>query len=341
MSSVGRWWEWRRLRAVAAYWLAARDGGVFTFGDADFYGSTGNLRLTQPIVGMAATASGRGYWLVASDGGVFSFGDAHFYGSTGDLVLRRPIVGMAATASGRGYWLVASDGGVFSFGDADFYGSTGGFVLRRPVVGMAATASGRGYWLVASDGGVFTFGDAHFYGSAGAMRLAQPIVGIASSRADQGYWLAARDGGIFAFGAARFLGSTPAASLDGEHVVGIVRARSGRGDWSVAATPDTGGYPDAGMPCEHAPYSSTGYCTSVNGPYDWGPVPGFDTGLDGRRQPLVVWVRVPKLHRLGRMEARAARCARGLGARTRQRWSMGGECGRACGSARHDDADAG
>ena len=61
----------------------ASDGGVFTFGDANFYGSTGNIHLNKPIVGMAATPSGHGYWLVASDGGVFSFGDAAFHGSTG------------------------------------------------------------------------------------------------------------------------------------------------------------------------------------------------------------------------------------------------------------------
>ena len=51
-------------------------------------------RSTDPIVGMAATADGKGYWLVASDGGIFSFGDAGFYGSTGGLHLAQPIVEM-------------------------------------------------------------------------------------------------------------------------------------------------------------------------------------------------------------------------------------------------------
>ena len=59
------------------------DGGIFAFGDAGFYGSTGAHRLNQPIVGMAATPDGKGYWLVASDGGIFAFGDAGFYGSPG------------------------------------------------------------------------------------------------------------------------------------------------------------------------------------------------------------------------------------------------------------------
>jgi hypothetical protein len=54
--------------------------------------------LNRPIVGMTATASGRGYWLVASDGGIFGFGDARFFGSTGGISLNRPIVGMTATA---------------------------------------------------------------------------------------------------------------------------------------------------------------------------------------------------------------------------------------------------
>ena len=63
------------------YWLVASDGGIFTFGDARFYGSTGNVRLAQPIVGMVRTGDGKGYWLVGRDGGIFTFGDAHFAGS--------------------------------------------------------------------------------------------------------------------------------------------------------------------------------------------------------------------------------------------------------------------
>ena len=59
----------------------ASDGGIFSFGDAQFYGSTGDIHLNQPIVGMAATPDGGGYWLVASDGGIFAYGDAAFSGS--------------------------------------------------------------------------------------------------------------------------------------------------------------------------------------------------------------------------------------------------------------------
>jgi len=189
------------------YWMTAGDGGVFTYGDAGFFGSTGNIRLNKPVVSMAATSDGGGYWFVASDGGVFSYGDAQFYGSTGGMHLNKPIVGMEATPDDGGYWLVASDGGVFAFGDAQFYGSTGGIHLNEPIVSMTSTTDGMGYWLVASDGGVFAFGDAGFFGSTGNIHLNQPIVGILSTDDDLGYLMVADDGGVFTFGDAPFLGS--------------------------------------------------------------------------------------------------------------------------------------
>ncbi|HEX3842038.1 MAG TPA: fibronectin type III domain-containing protein [Acidimicrobiales bacterium] len=37
------------------YWLVASDGGIFSFGDAVFFGSTGGIHLNQPIVGMSVT----------------------------------------------------------------------------------------------------------------------------------------------------------------------------------------------------------------------------------------------------------------------------------------------
>jgi hypothetical protein len=104
------------------YWQAARDGGVFAFGNAGFYGSMSDRHLNAPIVGIAATPDGHGYWLTASDGGTFAFGNAPFQGSATTLQLALPGVGMAPTQSGAGYWLTASDGGIFSFGDAQFYG---------------------------------------------------------------------------------------------------------------------------------------------------------------------------------------------------------------------------
>ena len=215
------------------YWTVASDGGIFSFGDAQFFGSTGDIRLNKPIVGAAATPFLEGYWLVASDGGIFSFGSAGFFGSTGSLQLNSPIVGMAAHPHGLGYWTVASDGGIFSFGDAGFYGSTGAIQLNRPIVGMAATPSGNGYWLVATDGGIFSFGDAGFYGSTGAIRLNKPIVGMESTPSGQGYYMVASDGGIFSFGDAVFRGSAGGLQLNSP-IIGMARSRSGQGYQLVA-----------------------------------------------------------------------------------------------------------
>ena len=220
------------------YWLVAADGGMFTYGSAPYYGSTGGFHLNQPIVGMARTKDGGGYWLVASDGGIFPFGDAGGYGSTGGIPLNKPIVGMARTASGNGYWLVASDGGIFPFGDAvnHSYGSTGNIHLNQPIVGMAPTPSGNGYWLVASDGGIFPFGDAmqHSYGSTGGMHLNQPIVGMASTPTGDGYWLVASDGGMFPFGNACGCGSTGGIHLN-KPIVGMAASAGGQGYWLVAS----------------------------------------------------------------------------------------------------------
>jgi len=192
---------------VSAYWLVAADGGIFAFGGAPFYGSTGGMTLDKPVIGMAGTPGSKGYWLAASDGGVFAYGNAQFYGSMGGKPLNRPIVGIAATPTGGGYWLVASDGGIFAFGNAQFYGSMGGKPLNRPVVGMAAAPTGGGYWLVATDGGVFAFGSAKFHGSTGNETLNEPITGITSTADGKGYWFTAADGGVFAYGDATFMGS--------------------------------------------------------------------------------------------------------------------------------------
>jgi hypothetical protein len=218
----------------SGYWTVAADGGVFSYGDSGFHGSTGSLHLNAPVVGMAATPSSNGYWLVASDGGIFAFGDAGFFGSMGGQHLNQPIVGMAATADGQGYWLVAADGGIFAFGDAGFRGSMGGSPLNKPIVGMAATGTSNGYYLVASDGGLFSFGDAVFYGSMGGQHLNKPVVGMAALPGGSGYRLVASDGGIFSFGGAAFYGSAGSLTLN-QPIVGMADTPDGNGYWLVAA----------------------------------------------------------------------------------------------------------
>jgi hypothetical protein len=188
-----------------SYWLVAADGGVFSFGSANFYGSMGGMPLNAPIVGMAPSTDDAGYWLVAADGGVFTFGNAGFYGSMGGMPLNQPVVGMAATPDGKGYWLVGSDGGVFAFGDATYYDSLPGIGVHpnAPVVSITATTDGGGYYLAGQDGGVFTFGDAVFYGSFVNQQWQVPyitpaVVGLAlnygAPPVAPGYFVAASNG---------------------------------------------------------------------------------------------------------------------------------------------------
>jgi hypothetical protein len=219
---------------AGGYWSVASDGGIFNYGVAGFYGSTGGQRLAAPMVGMAETPGGGGYWEVAADGGIFNYGNAPYDGSAGNVHLNAPIVGMAATPDGGGYWLVASDGGIFNYGDAGFHGSAGSLPLDKPIVGMAATPDGGGYWLVASDGGIFSYGDASFYGSRGGQPLNQPVVGMVPSASGLGYWLVASDGGIFSYGDAGFLGSRGGQPLN-KPIVAIMSTFDGAGYWLVAS----------------------------------------------------------------------------------------------------------
>jgi hypothetical protein len=76
--------------AGSGLWTVGRDGGVFSWQQARFYGSTGGTTLDKPIVGMAATPDGGGYYLVTADDTSYSFGNA---GPGGRIAAGEPIVG--------------------------------------------------------------------------------------------------------------------------------------------------------------------------------------------------------------------------------------------------------
>jgi hypothetical protein len=251
------------------YWAAASDGGVFSFGDAEFHGSATPLHLAAPIVGIAPTPDGEGYWLAASDGGVFAFGDARFHGTARGFGLKAPVVGIAATSSGRGYWLAAADGGVFTFGDAGFFGSATGVKLTSGVMAISGTSNDKGYALVAADGGVFTFGDAQFLGSA--IDGAHIATDIATTR--HGYQVLRSDGSIVGFGHTPSVASPPNGA-DNTHPAVAFTSRRGGGVWiALGFSPPTGaatGSSDPFLACTRAHESDTsgGYqAVSAGGTY--------------------------------------------------------------------------
>jgi hypothetical protein len=205
---------------VDGYWLVESDGGIFSFGNAQYYGSLPGSGVTvSNIVGIAATADGKGYWEVSSTGQIYPFGDAVSHGDLpGDGIHVNDIVAIESPYSG-GYWLVGANGGVYTFGDAKYEGSCG--VAGSPcqgatdIVGIASPNS-TGYWLVGKDGGVFGFGTAPFHGScpqagSGCAGVSD-VIGIGSPDAG-GYWLATPDGAVYAFGDAKYLGNEVGTDL--------------------------------------------------------------------------------------------------------------------------------
>jgi hypothetical protein len=209
------------------YWLVGGDGGIFTFGSAQFFGSMGSFHLQRPIVGIAPTWDHGGYWLVAADGGVFAFGDAGFYGSIPGLgiapagtpgkvhQLNAPIVAIVSSGDGGGYYMVASDGGVFAFGDARFAGSCPGLYPNcvAPAVAVMPDASGNGYWVVTAAGVVRHFGDAAQYGAPG--RRFVPVTSAVRTPDGRGYWILFADGAVFPYGDAVNFGSLPGGVVGG------------------------------------------------------------------------------------------------------------------------------
>jgi len=77
--------------------LVASDGGIFTFGDARFFGSRAG-QVAPRIVGMASTGDDQGYWLAGADGSIFTFGDANFDGSFVGLS-KSPVIAISEVLS--------------------------------------------------------------------------------------------------------------------------------------------------------------------------------------------------------------------------------------------------
>jgi hypothetical protein len=204
------------------YWMLGADGGVYTFGDARYFGSPSqNHTFTCDVnnpdgcdypVSMAPT--GDGYEIITTQGHLYPYGNAPTFGHfPAPNALPGPIVFLDSTGSGQGLWAIDSTGCVYTVGDAHFFGDMCGRHLNAPIVYAWITPDEQGYWLLGGDGGVFTFGDAGFFGSTGGLKLNAPVAAITATPDGRGYWLVARDGGVFAFGDAGFFGSAASTNL--------------------------------------------------------------------------------------------------------------------------------
>jgi hypothetical protein len=221
------------------------DGGIFTFGSAQFHGSTGQLKLNRPVVGITPTVDHEGYWLNASDGGVFAFGDTQFYGSIpghglspagsgAPHSLNAPIVGMVPSYNDRGYFMVGSDGGVFAFGDAKYEGSCPGIGgCSGTAVSFMPDASGNGYWLVTRSGDIYAFGDAVNHGEPGPQ--SSPITSAVRTPDGGGYWVLDANGQVFSYGDATNYGNADGRFGATNPATAIFATDDGGGYWVTAA----------------------------------------------------------------------------------------------------------
>ena len=133
-------------RPAPGYWLLGADGGIFTFGNAKFFGSTGAMRLNQPVVGMASAArQQRATGSSRPTAAIFSFGERQVL-----RLDRRRCTSTSRSsawprrARARATGSSPRDGGIFTFGDAKFYGSTGGAPPRPADRRHGAHAVGQG-----------------------------------------------------------------------------------------------------------------------------------------------------------------------------------------------------
>jgi hypothetical protein len=178
------------------YWLVGQDGGVFTYGDARFYGSLGGVAHTSAhdVIGLVPTKDGKGYWLCDASGIVTAFGDARKIPSLLPFKARLPIVGFATMRSGAGAWVVNTNGAVFHLGGSVLYGNLRSKTGGAPIVGMARAPNSKGYWLVNAKGDVTGFGSAS-PGVPPPAILAKkgPVVGMTAAPST-GYWAVASSG---------------------------------------------------------------------------------------------------------------------------------------------------
>ena len=97
------------------YYIVLEDGGVYSFGDAKFFGSTGGEKPGgHNVTGIAPSynlhGEVNGYWLVAEDGAVYTYGDAPFLGNGGPRTGGRVTTSITTRGDGRSYAWVHADG---------------------------------------------------------------------------------------------------------------------------------------------------------------------------------------------------------------------------------------
>ncbi len=275
------------------YWEVGTDGSVFSFGDAQYYGSMAGVSLNAPVVGLAATPDYKGYWEVGADGGVFTFGDAGFYGSTGGTSMNAQVVALVPTPDGKGYWEVGADGGVFTFGDAPYYGSLPGNGIGTDSV-TAAVQYQDGYCMTTSDGTVYCYEPWCNVCQFPTQNTPTPTVGIATTDYhNSGIWIVDRNGQVYSLNGGNFEGGL--SSQPNGPITAIAGGPSDSGytmvgaDGTVYPFGDNGYGGEVSVNSELSPANAQGIARLMLPQYNWGTPSQWSNGLDPLWQRESYW----------------------------------------------------
>ena len=189
------------------YSILNQGGGIYSFGDATYYGNLIDHAYPGPAVGLSETPDGHGYNILTAPGAIYSFGNANYFGNLLDHHYPGPATALSFTPSAGGYAILTRGGGIYTFGDARYYGNLIDHGYPGTAVGLAYTSTGRGYWILTSSGALYSFGDAGYYGNLIDHGYAGVAASLAAARGGAGYGILTTNGGLFTFGSQPYLGN--------------------------------------------------------------------------------------------------------------------------------------
>ncbi|GAC1327473.1 MAG: hypothetical protein NVSMB17_01520 [Candidatus Dormibacteria bacterium] len=189
------------------YSILNQGGGIYSFGDATYYGNLIDHGYPGPAVGLGETPDGHGYNILTTSGAIYSFGNANYYGNLLDHGYPGPATALSFTPAGGGYAILTRGGGIYTFGDARYYGNLIDHGYPGSAIGFAYTASGNGYWILTTSGALYSFGDAGYYGNLIDHAYPGVAASIAAARDGKGYGILTTTGALYTFGSQPYLGN--------------------------------------------------------------------------------------------------------------------------------------
>ena len=189
------------------YSILNQGGGIYSFGDATYYGNLIDHDYAGPAVGLAETPDGQGYNILTTSGAIYSFGNANYYGNLLDHHYPGPATALSHTPTGGGYAILNRSGGIYTFGDARYYGNLIDHKYPGVAIGLAYTSTGNGYWILTTSGALYSFGDAQYYGNLIDHNYPGVAASLAAAKDGKGYGILTTGGGLYTFGSQPYLGN--------------------------------------------------------------------------------------------------------------------------------------